>query len=78
MKSQVLRASNFLVEFLKEINLDQFQLKALSTETERFPTKVQDFKTLNGSIDVHARKEAVEFCEKYENYIKNFAEINSL
>lgn len=42
MKSQILRSSEFLVEFLREINVDQFMLKALGAQQEEGPKKITE------------------------------------
>ena len=52
MKSQILRSSEFLVEFLREINVDQFMLKALGAQQEEGPKKITEIQTLGGDIDI--------------------------
>ena len=52
LKSFVLRSSDFLVEFLKEANTEQFMLKALASQQEDGPRKISEISTLGGDIDV--------------------------
>ena len=42
MKSQILRSSEFLVEFLRETNVEQFMLKALGAQQEEGPKKITE------------------------------------
>ena len=58
-KSQVLRSAPFYVDFLREINKDEFTLKAMGAQMEQGPRKLFDITTLTGEIDVNAKKKAV-------------------
>jgi hypothetical protein len=63
MKSMILRSSEFLVEFLREPNTEQFMLKALGAQQEEGPRKITEIQTLGGDIDVQARKTSKQFCD---------------
>ena len=73
----VLRSSEYLVEFLREANVEQFVLKALGAQQAEGPRRIADMATLGGDIDVHARKTATSFCDNFGTYINTYSEINS-
>ena len=77
LKSMVLRSSEFLVEFLREPDSQQFMLKALAAQQEEGPRKISDIATLGGEIDIQARKTARAFCDNFNSYINTYAEINT-
>ena len=77
MKSQILRSADFLVDFLSETNTEQFRLKALGKKIAKGPMTIQEFQTLNGEIEVEAKKDARVFCENLDTYVKTFTEINN-
>jgi hypothetical protein len=78
MKSQVLRSSQYLLDFLQITDYDQFKLKSIAADVKVGPKSVYDYNTLSGSISVSATEEATEFCNSYESFIKNFKSVNSL
>ena len=62
MKSQILRGCEFLVEFLREPNIEAIQLRIMGTKQDIGPKSIYDFKTLIGEIEVNATKNAQDFC----------------
>jgi hypothetical protein len=77
LNSQLHRAGEFLVEFLKEGNLDEFKVKSLAAQMEEPPKKITEFLTLGGDIDVNALKKARDFCENFDSYVNSHSEITS-
>lgn len=77
MKSQVLRSADFLVDFLKESNIDQFMLKALGSQMDNGPRKLAEFSTLGGEIEINVRKSAKNFSDNFDKFIDTFTEINT-
>ena len=73
----ILRSSDFLVEFLKEADSQQFMLKALASQQEEGPRKVSEIATLGGEVDVQARKSAKGFCDNFGSFISTYSEINT-
>jgi hypothetical protein len=48
----VLRSAEFLVEFLKDPDVEQFKLKILGASMDSGPKKISEISTLGGEIDV--------------------------
>ena len=72
MKSLVMRGSNYLVDFLKVSDIEQFRLITIAAEVRQGPTTLSGFHTLTGSINTKSTKEAQDFCNSYGTFIKNF------
>lgn len=77
MKSQILRSADFLVDFLKEPSIDQYMLKALGTQMDNGPTRLNEFLTLGGEIEINTKSRAKNFADNFEKFIDTFTEINN-
>jgi hypothetical protein len=55
MRSQVLRSAEFLVEFLREADVEQFHAKVVTAKYNKGPEKLDEIKTLFGGIEVGAQ-----------------------
>jgi hypothetical protein len=77
LNSQLHRAGDFLVEFLREGNADEFKVKCHAAQMEEPPKKITDFLTLGGDIDVNAMKKARDFCDNFDTYVNSHSEITS-
>ena len=77
MKSQILRSAEFLVEFLRESDIEQFYAKIVTAKYNKGPEKLDEINTLYGDIDVGASKRSKKFCRKFENYITTYSDITN-
>ena len=69
MKSQILRGSDFLVQFLKEPSIEEFHVKVMSSKLEQGPKSIMEFKTLTGEIEIQSTQKAKEFCENLSEFV---------
>jgi hypothetical protein len=77
MRSQILRSAEFLVEFLRETDMEQFFAKATTAKYNKGPEKLDQINTIFGDVDVAASKRSKRFCRKFDNYITTYADITS-
>ncbi len=66
MRSQILRGCDFVLDFLREPDVEKLRLKIMALQLETGPKTIYDFKTLNGEIDVVANATAKKFCDQLE------------
>ena len=75
LRSQVLKTSKFLIDFLSEANHEQFRLRSLSMLQETGPRNIYEFKTITGEIDVERRRKAIKFCEQLPRFQREYERI---
>lgn len=78
MKSQVIRSSEFLVEFLREADIEQFYAKVVTAKYNKGPERLEEINTLYGDVDVTAGKRAKRFCRKFPRYIETYSDITTM
>lgn len=61
MKSQVLRSAEFLVEFLRESDIEQFYAKVVTAKYNKGPESLEEINTIFGDIDVAGSNRSKKF-----------------
>ena len=64
------------MDFLSEPDHEQFVLKSVRAQIELGPQTLTDIHTLNGEVDVQAKRRAKQFCENFESFLNANTEIN--
>eukprot|EP00347_Sterkiella_histriomuscorum_P022193 403331347 len=77
MRSQVMRSAEFLVEFLREADTEQFYAKMVTAKYNKGPERLEQIATLYGDVDVTAGKRAKRLCRKLPRYIETYDDINT-
>ena len=78
MTSQVLRSAEFLVDFLREGDVEQFSRKVVAAKIGKGPERIDQINTLYGDVEVNAGKRAKKFCRRMGKYIETQSDITSL
>lgn len=73
-----MRSAEFLVEFLRESDVEQFYAKMVAAKYNKGPERLDQINTLYGDVDVSAGKRAKRFCRKLPKYIETYSDINNL
>lgn len=73
-----MRSAEFLVEFLRESDVEQFYAKMVTAKYNKGPERLDQINTLFGDVDVSAGKRAKRFCRKLPKYIETYSDISSL
>ena len=76
MRSQVLKGSTFLVDFLRDSDLDHFQQRSLLSCQSKGPKNLKGINTIGGEINVYKKKTAEAFFQESKSFIETFKVIN--